>query len=58
MLVDGNDPRGMDVGLMTRSAEAIVSVRSHVDDCDEAGNPVFSRVCHEYEIALPGGGTL
>src|SRR5206468_11173887 len=40
MLIDGNDPRGIDVGLMTRSRFAIASVRRHVDDRDAAGNRV------------------
>lgn len=59
-LIDGNDPRGIDVGLYCR--HEIRSVRSHVDDFynDTAGRPhtIFSRDCPEYEIVLPGGKTL
>ncbi|MBI3885142.1 MAG: endonuclease/exonuclease/phosphatase family protein [Opitutae bacterium] len=59
-LVDGNDPRGIDVGLYSR--HEIRSVRSHVDDSykDTAGraHTIFSRDCPEYEIALPGKKTL
>jgi len=58
MLVDGNDERGIDVGLMTRSNFPIVSICSHVDDRDADGKRLFSRDCPEYEISLPGGATL
>jgi len=59
MLVDGNDTRGIDVGLMTRDGFPIGAIRSHVDDPmpGGAGN-VFSRDCPEYDIALPGGRRL
>jgi endonuclease/exonuclease/phosphatase family metal-dependent hydrolase len=58
MLIDGNDVRGIDVGLMTRPGLPIGRLRSHVDDEDAAGQPIFSRDCAEYEVALPGGRTL
>jgi endonuclease/exonuclease/phosphatase family metal-dependent hydrolase len=57
MLIDGNDERGIDVGIMTRSNYPIVSIRSHVDDRDADGK-VFSRDCAENEILLPGGETI
>ena len=34
MLVDGNDLRGIDVGLLTTARRPIVNVESHVDDRD------------------------
>src|SRR5437773_870695 len=55
MVIDGNDDRGIDVGLMSRFP--IGSMRSHVDDI-ENGSLIFSRDCPEYEIALPSGSTL
>ena len=57
MLIDGNDERGIDVGLMTRGSLPIGSITSHVDDADLAGQ-IFSRDCPEFELALPGGRTL
>ena len=54
MLVDGNDERGIDVGLMTRRGFPIESIRSNVDLKDEDG-PVFSRDCPQYEVATPSG---
>ncbi|MDP3071873.1 MAG: endonuclease/exonuclease/phosphatase family protein [Opitutaceae bacterium] len=60
LLVDGNDPRGIDVGLYSRFP--LRSVRPHIDDTYTGANkkpyPIFSRDCPEYEIELPGGRTL
>jgi endonuclease/exonuclease/phosphatase family metal-dependent hydrolase len=58
MLVDGNDDRGIDVGLLTRDAWPIRTVVSHVDDRDGSGNRLFSRDCLELEIGVPGGGSI
>jgi endonuclease/exonuclease/phosphatase family metal-dependent hydrolase len=49
MLIDGNDDRGIDVGIMTRQEYEIVSIVSHVDDKDADGL-IFSRDCAQYEI--------
>jgi len=54
MLIDGNDDRGIDVGLMTRTDFAIQKVRSNVDLEDDVGE-VFSRDCPEYEVQTPSG---
>lgn len=58
MLVDGNDERGIDVGLMTTKGYAIREVRSHIYDLDAAGRPIFSRDCPEYAVVTPGGATI
>jgi len=55
MVIDGNDDRGIDVGLMTRFP--VGTMRSHVDDFKN-GSRIFSRDCPEYEIHLPSGKTL
>ena len=55
LVIDGNDERGIDVGLMTRFP--IGTMRSHVDDLSN-GSRVFSRDCPEYDIQLPSGGSL
>lgn len=57
MLIDGNDDRGIDVGIMTRADYGIVRMLSHVDDVDQAGQ-IFSRDCPEFEIRTPAGNTL
>ncbi|WP_428927415.1 endonuclease/exonuclease/phosphatase family protein [Marinibacterium sp. SX1] len=58
MLVDGNDTRGIDVGLATRDGFPIGRVRSHCDDLKPDGHPIFSRDCPEYEITTPSGETV
>lgn len=55
MVIDGNDERGIDVGLMSRQGFPIGRMRSHVDDLLANGQPVFSRDCPEFEVATPGG---
>lgn len=52
LLIDGNDERGIDVGLMARGGISIDFVRSHVDDFNE-GERIFSRDCPEFHIKLP-----
>lgn len=54
MVIDGNDDRGIDVGIMARHGFSIPSMRSHVDE-EFDGNKVFSRDCPEYIIESPGG---
>jgi endonuclease/exonuclease/phosphatase family metal-dependent hydrolase len=57
MLIDGNDDRGIDVGLMTRKNFEIVSIVSHVDDQDDEGQ-IFSRDCAQFEVKTPKGNSL
>jgi hypothetical protein len=47
MLVDGNDPRGIDVGLFTTAQVDVRWVRSHVDDPHptDPNRALFSRDC-------------
>jgi endonuclease/exonuclease/phosphatase family metal-dependent hydrolase len=60
MLIDGNDERGIDVGLMAKRGYVINWMKSHVDDRDpETGRQhVFSRDCPEYGIYTPTGQTV
>jgi endonuclease/exonuclease/phosphatase family metal-dependent hydrolase len=57
MLVDGNDERGIDVGVLTTARYPLQRLLSHVDDVDSAG-PVFSRDCPEYLFHTPSGERL
>jgi endonuclease/exonuclease/phosphatase family metal-dependent hydrolase len=55
MLIDGNDPRGIDVGLYSKFEFG--TMRTHIFD----GTPqsrTFSRDCPEYEVLLPSGKSL
>jgi endonuclease/exonuclease/phosphatase family metal-dependent hydrolase len=56
IVIDGNDDRGIDVGLASRFP--IVEMRTHVHDPGPTGAPVFSRDCPEYDVELPGGRRL
>lgn len=55
-LVDGYDPRNIDVGLLSRFP--IDKVRSHIDAFDDRGDRIFSRDCLEADIELPDNSTL
>lgn len=52
LLVDGNDSRGIDVGILSRFP--VTSVRSHIFDPGANGKPVFSRDCPEFEVEVDG----
>ena len=60
MLIDGNDSRGIDVGIMTKKDIEIVSMHSNVDIADSgaAGERLFSRDCAEYLCRLPSNKTV
>lgn len=58
MLVDGNDDRGIDVGIMTKKGYQIDLVRTHIFDYNSEGNKVFSRDLPEYKIITPAGNTI
>jgi endonuclease/exonuclease/phosphatase family metal-dependent hydrolase len=55
MLIDGNDPRGIDVAILSR--HPIRNMRCHIQDRTN-GNRIFSRDCPEYEVLLPSGASL
>lgn len=55
-LVEGNDPRGIDVAVLSRLP--LRAYISHRDERDAAGRPLFPRDCVEAHAALPGGRTL
>lgn len=57
MVVDGNDERGIDVGVMSTAGFPLIAQRTHVDDADDAGR-IFSRDCAEYHFATPDGGRI
>lgn len=58
MVIDGNDERGIDVGLMCREGFPIGSMRSHVDDRSADDQTIFSRDCPEFEVTTPTGARL
>lgn len=59
MLIEGNDPRGIDVGLFCSGEIDIAAMRSNVDLPDPApdappGKKLFSRDCVVHRLDLPG----
>lgn len=56
MLIDGNDERGIDIGLLSK--HQITSICSHVDDeykgADNRNYKIFSRDCAEYTVRVNG----
>jgi endonuclease/exonuclease/phosphatase family metal-dependent hydrolase len=59
MLIDGNDERGIDVGLLTKSGIQIGAVESHINDRDlQANRPIFSRDCPEYTVRIDNSTSI
>jgi len=58
MVIDGNDSRGIDVGILCRAGYRIDSMCSHVDDMGEDGRPIFSRDCAQYRLVTKAGNRL
>lgn len=57
MLVEGNDLRGIDVGILARPDYPLREIRTHVFDTDAEG-VIFSRDCCEYHLDTPQGQRL
>jgi endonuclease/exonuclease/phosphatase family metal-dependent hydrolase len=49
MVIDGSDPRGIDVGILSR--KPVVWMRTHITDAVD-GKRIFSRDCPEYYVSL------
>ncbi|MBD1912928.1 MULTISPECIES: endonuclease/exonuclease/phosphatase family protein [unclassified Leptolyngbya] len=56
LVIDGNDPRQIDVGIVSRFP--LGAIRTHQFDRTPEGAHIFSRDCLEVEICLPHGKTL
>lgn len=57
MVIEGNDTRGIDVGLLTRAEYPLKTMRTHIFDTDTQG-VIFSRDCAEYHLGTPTGAEL
>jgi endonuclease/exonuclease/phosphatase family metal-dependent hydrolase len=51
LLMDGNDDRGIDVGLLSRVP--VINMKSHVDLCNPSGKKLFARDCAQFAFGLP-----
>ena len=56
MLIDRNDRRGIDVGIMSHYPTTLIT--SHIGDLDARGEKVFSRDCPVYTINLDNGKSI
>jgi len=58
ILIDGNDPRGIDVGLLSRYP--IKNIRTHIFDKEKPGGKsfIFSRDCLELEVEIAKNKSL
>ena len=57
MVIDGNDTRGIDVGVMATEKYPLDTIRSHIFDRDDKGL-IFSRDCPEFTFTTPGGNRV
>ncbi len=57
-VVQGNDKRGQEIGLLTRSDIEILSVRSHSYDYKITKEPIFNKDLLEYEIRSVKGNII
>lgn len=55
MLIEGNDDRGINVGLMTRDGFDVDPVHTHIFDLVKENQPIFSRDCPEYLVRTKTG---
>ena len=56
--MSGNDDRGLGLGVLTSPGHAIGWMRSHADDRDDEGRPIFDRDCPEIAVWTPSGATV
>jgi endonuclease/exonuclease/phosphatase family metal-dependent hydrolase len=57
MLIDGNDERGIDVGILTKPGFQIESMISHINDMQD-DLPIFSRDCPEFTVRVSSNTSL
>ena len=57
-VINGNDDRGLHIGIMTDQGYDIKSIISHVNDVDSDGRQIFTRDCPEFKIITPLGNSV
>lgn len=53
--LEGNNGYGLGMALLTKEGYRLDTIRTHVNDRDENGNPIFDIDCPEYTIVTPTG---
>ena len=57
-VVQGNDKRGQEIGILSRKGFEIRSVRSHTSDQDISGRNIFNKDLLEYDIRTKEGNAI
>ncbi|MCM4156148.1 MULTISPECIES: hypothetical protein [unclassified Christiangramia] len=57
-VVQGNDKRGQEIGILTRKGFEIQSVRSHIFDVSLSGRKIFNKDLLEYKIRTKEKNTI
>jgi endonuclease/exonuclease/phosphatase family metal-dependent hydrolase len=58
MLIEGNDDRGINVGLATKDGFDIDNIDTHIFDLVQPNQPIFSRDCPEYLVRTAAGSEV
>ena len=53
-----NDTHGRGIGILTKKGYQISSIKTHVNDLDSAGNPIFDTDLQEYKVKTSKGEIL
>ena len=55
LYLETNDVYGRGIGILTKDGFDVKSMKSHVNDFDTNGNPIFDMDLQEYKISTPNG---
>ncbi len=55
LYLETNDVYGRGIGVLTKEGYKVKSMKSHVNDFDKNGNPIFDMDLQEYKISTPNG---
>lgn len=55
LYLETNDIYGRGIGVLTKEGYKVQSMKSHVNDFDENGNPIFDMDLQKYKISTPNG---
>jgi len=53
LVLQGNDGRGQEMGMLTKNGFQIQEVRTYSNELDDSGKPVFDKNLVKYEITTP-----
>ncbi len=58
LYLETNDVYGRGIGVLIKKGYNVKSMKSHVNDFDKNGNPIFDMDLQEYKISTPNGTTI